>query len=196
MSNRKEDRRVLEVIAVSAIIIASVLIYSIAAPRASNPFFSLGILDQNLMAPSKMMNVTVDQTYTFHLGSQNEMGKSESCVLIVKLRNTTQPVPVTSTATPSDLPTLESYSFSLKEGEKWASQFDFSIFGNFSSNSFSIQQITINNVSISPVLHADYDAVSNGFQFQFIYELWFLENSGGSYFSGVWVSSPFLNITQ
>jgi len=196
MGNGKEDRRVLLAIAISAVIIASALIYSIAVPRASNQYFSLWILDQNRMAPQRMMNVTVGQSYTIYLGSQNKMGKSENCILMVKLRNTTQPVPITSNATPSGLPTIDSYSFSLENGDQWEKQFNFTIFGGFSNNSFMIQQITINNSSVSPGLQINWDTVNNGFNFQFIYELWFLEDSGGPYFSGVWVSSPFLNVTQ
>lgn len=196
MTGGKEDRRVLAAILISATIIASILIYSFTTPRYSNPYFPLWILDQNHAAPPQAMNVTVGQPYIFYLGSQNEMGKSEDCILIVKLRNTTQPVPVTSNMAPSDLPMLKNYSFSLENGQQWGQQINFTIFGQNLNNSFLIQQITIGNVSVSLTLQAGWDAIGKGYYCQFIYELWLLNKDSSLYFSGVWVSSPLLNITQ
>lgn len=145
----------------------------------------------------RTIDVAVNQSYMFYLGTQNKMGKEEQCRLLVKLRNMTQPIPVTSNQTSSGLPTLLTYNFSLRNDEKWETAFNFTLFGSKVDNSLLINEIKIDNFAVSPVLHIDWNTEDNGFYFQFLYELWLLNQTSNSfYFSGVWVSSPLLNATQ
>lgn len=197
MSNEKEDRRVLAAIFISAVILAAVFLYAFAIPRYSGPYFPLWILDQNHLAMKRTINVAVNESYIFYLGAQNKMGKEEQCRLLVKLRNMKQPIPVTSNQTPSGLPTLLNYNFSLRNDEEWETRFNFTLFGGKIDNSIFIDQTSIDSFMVFSALNATWDKENSGFYFQFLYELWLLNQSSNSFsFSGVWVSSPLLNVTR
>lgn len=130
------------------------------------------------------------------------MGKTEYCTLSVKLRNMSSSLPFSGNssvpAKASPLPSVMNFTFALRNSETWETAFNFTIFGkeNLMENSFTIDSLVIGGVSYDVMLKSFSDA-NRGFYYQFFFELWFQdEQQGVSYFSGVWVSSAILRISE
>jgi hypothetical protein len=195
-----KEKQILAVILISTIILLSffIIIYTIPQPQPS--IFPLWIVDANNSVPSSEMNVTLGKPNSLVIGAQNLMGKQEDCLLLVKLRNMSSPLPFSGNsslpAESSSLPQILNFSFALENNQTWEMPFNFTINGeeNLASNSVTVNSLVIDNSFYNTTLKSIADSNSE-IRYQFFFELWLKDQGQSSYlFSGIWVSSPFLRI--
>jgi hypothetical protein len=91
----------------------------------------------------------------------------------VKLANETDPLPNADLGTPSPLPPLYQYRFSIQNGMNWESLLTFSITNaSISGNNSQINTMQINNGSINIDKSAIWDSNSTTFTYKLLFELW------------------------
>jgi hypothetical protein len=100
-------------------------------------FSELYFLGPNHMAKNFPSNIAVGQNYSVYVGVGNQLGSSAYYVLYVKLGNKTDQMPNVALGTPSSLPPLFEYRFSIQNGMNWESLLNFSV----SSASISLRYL-------------------------------------------------------
>ena len=196
------DKQVLIAILVSTIMLFSFFAVVFMVPQPTIPIFPLWVLGKNHEIPDPTMNTSLGHSYSLFIGGQNLMGKTEYCTLAVKLRNMSSSLPLSGNSTvqakASSVPSLMKFNFALRNNETWETAFNFMIFGeeNMTENSITINSLVVDGVFYDITLKSFSDANSRLF-YQFFFELWLQdEQQSTPYFSGVWISSPFLEIGE
>lgn len=190
-----ENLIVLDAIFISAVIVLSMFAYVFIMPRAVQPIFPMWVLDEYQRAPKSQMAVLTNESSLFYIGVENKMNRSEYCEIQVKFRNLSMPIPNTANSTFAPLDSILSYRFFLAKDETWETPFEFNLTGEEFNSSFILHDIEINNKLYEINLQSDWIEEFNGYNYQFIFELWLFEKTKEEFsFSGVWVTSPFLYI--
>jgi len=185
-------------ILISVIVLVAGVAYIFSIPQPSPSYFPLWILDTNGLVPDVVENIVLNQTYSLIIMAQNKMGLPKRCMIEAKLGNKSMIISSAKGAKPfMGLPVIWTYEFNLSRNEESKITFQFKFQGNqIDADNFSIDQIEINNFSVNSInLTSTRDPELEGFVYQFVFELWLLENDSAN-FSGSWVSSPFLNVTS
>jgi hypothetical protein len=193
-----ESRLILVVVFVAIIILSSTIVYILSLPYPNSPTFPMWVLGEDHAVSLQDLNVTVGSEYSLFVGAQNKMGTRQECAVTVKLRNVSMPLPSTSNATPSPLPSLLNFSFNLNPDEDWEEHFTFRIFGagNLTERRFTTTSVEINSVPYNVTIDSRQTEGAAWFEYQFLFELWVFNTTVNDFrFSGVWVSSPFLRVT-
>ena len=101
------------------------------------------------------------------------MGSSAYYVLYVKLGNETDPLPNNALGTPSSLPPLYEYRFSIQNSIYWESLLNFSISSALiSGTSSQINTLQINGVAFNVDKPAMWNSNSTTFTYRLFFELW------------------------
>jgi uncharacterized membrane protein len=100
-------------------------------------FSELYFLGPNYMAKNFPSNIAVGQSYSVYVGVGNQLGSSAYYVLYVKFGNATDQMPNDALGTPSSLPPLYEYRFSIQNSVNWESLLNFSV----SSASISLRYL-------------------------------------------------------
>ena len=125
------------------------------------------------MAENFPSNIAVGQNYSVYVGVGNQLGSSAYYVLYVKLANQTDQMPNDTLGTPSSLPPLYEYRFSIQNGMNWESLLSFSVSNaSFSENNSQINTFQINNVAFNVDKPAMWNSNSTSFTYQLFFELW------------------------
>jgi len=196
MKTFSENVIVLDAIFVSAVIISSIFTYVFMMPRYVQPIFPMWILNEYNQAPESQMIISNNESRLLYVGIENKMRRAEYCEILVKFRNLTLPIPSTANSTPAPMAPILNYSFFLARDGEWKTTFEFRIIGEEQKDSFLTHSLEVNGQMYETNLRSSRRQKSEGYYYQFIFELWlFNETSKEFYFSGVWVSSPFLQIS-
>jgi len=106
------------------------------------------------------------------------MNDIEYYKILVKLRNQTDPVPVETPVTPSNLPALHEYDFVLEDEAIWERIVSFSFNYVYTSNtSCLVSSVMVDRYTFvvdKPTLKANNN---DGFNYQLFFELWRFDRS-------------------
>jgi hypothetical protein len=179
---------------VGALVIAAPTLASILPTRATERFSELYVLGPNRVAEGYASNVKAGETYKVYVGVGNHMGSSAYYALHVKLRNRGEPLPNSTTSTPSALPALYEYRVFLGDGGDWETPLDFSFRGlSFYGNSCTVETLSTNGLNLHVGKVASWDSESKGYYLELFFELWIFipESRSFSYhnrFVGLWLN--------
>jgi len=144
-------------------------------------FSELYLLGPNRVAANYPSNITVDQNYSVYVGVGNQLGSSAYYALYVKLANQTDQMPNDTLGTPSSLPPLYEYRFSIQTGINWESPLTFSVSSaSISGNSSQINTLQINGVTSNVNKPAMWNSNSSTFTYRLLIELWAFNSSSNT----------------
>jgi uncharacterized membrane protein len=179
---RLEDYRVVfwAVGLIGVLLIASPAIAVFVKLPGGERFSELYVLGPNHMAEGYPYNVEGNKSYSVVVGVGNHLGASAYYALVVKLKNQAEPLPNSTTSTPSTVSPLFEYRFSVAEGQYWEAPLNFAISQATTSTSSSmIQKFTVNNVGYTVNKVAAWDSNSTTFGYQLFLELYVYNSTLG-----------------
>ncbi len=136
-------------------------------------FSDLYLLGPNQVAGNYPSNIVVGQNYSIYVGVGNQLGTSAYYVLYLKLGNETDSLPNNALGTPSSLPPLYEYRFSIQNGLNWESLLTFSVSNaSITGNNSQINTLQINGDTFNVDKSAIWDSNSTTFTYQLFFELW------------------------
>ncbi|HLN89348.1 MAG TPA: DUF1616 domain-containing protein [Candidatus Binatia bacterium] len=166
---------------VGILLIASPALSSAVHTTAGEPFSELYILNLNHMAENYPSNVAIGHTYSIYVVVGNHLGSSAYYSINVKLKNQTDFLPNTRTATPSPLQPLYNYRFSIPDGQNWEAPFTFTVSNaSISGKQSTINQLTVNDIKFDVNKSAAWDSNSSRFVYELVFELWLYDGSTSS----------------
>ena len=136
-------------------------------------FSELYLLGPDQIAANYPSNIAVGQNYSVYVGVGNQLGSSAYYVLYVKLGNETDSLPNDTLGTPSSLPPLYEYRFSIQNNMNWESLMNFSVSNaSISGSNSQINALQINGVAFNVDKPAMWDSNSTTFTYRLLFELW------------------------
>jgi uncharacterized membrane protein len=145
-------------------------------------FSELYLLGPNHMAENFPSNIAGGQNYSVYVGVGNQVGSSAYYVLYVKLANQTDQMPNDTLGSPSLLPPLYEYRFSIQNRVNWESLLNFSVSSaTIAGNNSQINTLQINNVAFSVDKPALWDSNRTSFTYRLFFELWLYNEQSGSF---------------
>ncbi len=158
---------------IGVLLIATPALYSVIRLPGGEQFSELYLLGPNQMAENYPSNIAVGQTYSVYVSVGNNLGSSAYYVLYVKLGNETDPLPNSAFGTPSSLPPLYEYRFSIQNGMNWESPLTFSVSSaSISGSNSQVNILLINGNGFNVDKPALWDSNSSAFVYQLVFELW------------------------
>lgn len=144
-------------------------------------FSELYLLGPDNLATNYPSNIVANQNYSVYVGVGNQLGSSAYYVLYVKFGNATDPLPNTTLGSPSSLPPLYEYRFSIQNGMNWESLLTFSVSdASISGNNSQINTLQINGDTFNVDKPSMWDSNSTIFPYQMFFELWIYNMQTGS----------------
>ena len=182
---------------IGALLIASPAIAGAIRLPDGEQFSELYLLGPNQMAENYPSNIAIGQNYSVYVNVANHLGSSAYYVLYVKLANSTDQLPNTTLGTPSPLPPLYEYRFSIPDNTNWQSPLQFSASkATIQGNNSQINTLTINEETFNVEKSATWNSNSTKFTYQLFFELWiYNEQTGLVEFNNRYVSLQ-LNLTR
>ena len=136
-------------------------------------FSELYLLGPERMGENYPYNVAVGQNYSVYVGVGNYLSHLARYVLYVKFGNQSDQMPNATLGTPSSLPPLYEYQFSIPEGMNWERPLNFSISNAaITENNSQINTLQINSVASNVDKPAMWNSNSTTFTYQLFFELW------------------------
>lgn len=146
--------------------------YVIQVP-GQTPYSELYLLGPQQNMENYPYNVANDQNYSVYVGVTNHLGYSAYYVLYVKLANQTDTLPNATTGNPSPLPPIYEYQFVVGNDNPVEFPLNFSFSGRCTnSNQSFINQISINNLTVTVDKSAAWDSSSTSYTYVLTVELW------------------------
>jgi uncharacterized membrane protein len=183
---------------IGVLLIASPTIALAIPPLPSGEQFSeLFLLGPNQMAENYPSNIAAGKDYTLYVNVVNHLDSSAYYIMYVKLGNRTDQLPNATLATPSPLPPLLEYRFSIQQNETWQNQLNFSVTkATITSTTSQINTLKINNESFNVDKSAAWNSNSSSFNYRLFFELWlYNQKTGSTEYNNRFVSLQ-LNLTQ
>jgi hypothetical protein len=145
-------------------------------------FSELWVLGPLHTAEDYPFNVTAGVNYLIYVGVGNHMGSSAYYVMYVKFRNETEPLPNSTSGTPSPLAPLYEYRVFLRDNGSSEFPLTFS-FSNvfFSENQSTVGSITINGIQSSVDKTVSWDAANHGYYYELFTELWIYNSTSDGF---------------
>ena len=181
------------------------MFYLLPLPQLQQPFHLPGgeqfselyLLGPEHMAQNYPSNIAIGENYSVYVNVGNHLGSSAYYVLYVKLANATDQLPNATLGTPSSLPPLYEYRFSIPDNTNWQSLLQFSATkATIQGNNSQINTLTINDVTFNVEKSATWNSNSTKFTYQLFFELWiYNEQTGTVEFNNRYVSLQ-LNLTR
>jgi hypothetical protein len=158
--------------ALCLIILAPTLIL-VVPPLKGEVFSELWILGPD-HTDSLPFNISATKFYTVYVGINNHMADLEYYAVRVKLRNQSDPMPITESGLSIDLPTVFEYRVFLADNGIWEKNIAFSFSDvSFDQNvSCRISNIVIDGYDVNVNKIAAWNETSGGFYYQLSFELW------------------------
>jgi uncharacterized membrane protein len=158
---------------IGVLLIASPALASFTPTPSGEEFSELYLLGPNHMAQNYPSSIVADQNYSVYVGVNNHLGSSAYYSLTVKFKNQTDPLPNTTTATPSPQQPLYQNSFTILDGQNWETPIIFSVSNaSISGNQSTINQLIINNIKFDVNKPATWNTNTTKFSYELIFELW------------------------
>ena len=164
---------------------------------AGEEFSNLYILGPGHMIEDYPFNVTSGVDYLIYVGVNNQLGNAAYYEVLVKFRNETDPLPNSTSATPSALSPLYTYRMFVENNGTSEVPLTFS-FANVSpsgNNQSTVGNLLINNVSFSVDKPAMWDSTKNGTYYQLFMELWLYDTQSDTFNYNNRFVSLWLNMT-
>lgn len=162
----------------------------ISIPKTEEPFSEIWVLGHNHTVEDLPYNITIGEQKLLYIGVGNHLGFSAYYTVYVKFRNQTQPLPDPKNATPSPLPPLYEFRFSLKNDGNLETPVNFAIQdASIRDDNLVLEQIFINNV----VFEVEYATTrSSKLLYQIFFELWLYNTTSEKFqyhnrFASVWL---------
>jgi len=167
--------------AIMVTVVTSAVAYQMLYPRIGERFFATWILGSRGLAedyyPNNNPNLRVGEEINWTLGVYNHMGPLEYVLLRVKLLNSSLPSPDELTGAPSPVPPVYEFYRILAYNETWSVAFIWSL----AEATLTHGSITITKLSINGhVVAGELASALSGFNFRFVFELWFYDQSKGA----------------
>jgi len=144
-------------------------------------FSELYLLGPDHMAENYPYNIAVGQNYSVYVDVGNQLGSSAYYVLYVKLGNETDPRPNNNAGTPSSLPPLYEYRFSIQDNQTWDSLLTFAVSNALiSGNNSQINTLQINGAAFNVDKPSMWDSNNTAFRYQLLFELWIYNDKSNS----------------
>jgi hypothetical protein len=145
-------------------------------------FSELWVLGSEHMAEDYPFNVTDDVNYLIYVGVSDHLGSSAYYIMYMKFRNETEPLPNSTSGTPSPLPPLYEYRVFLKDNGSSEFPLTFS-FSNvsFSENQSTVGSITINGIKSSVDESVSWDKANHGYYYELFTELWIYNSTSNGF---------------
>jgi len=158
---------------IAVLLLASPTLGLIIHLPGGDKFSELCVLGSGGLADDYPFNVTADESYLINVGVDNHLGSSAYYIVYVKFRNQTEPLPDTTTGTPSPLSPICEYRVFLQDGKSWEAPLTFSFSQvSFSENQSRIGSVTMNGVTYGINETSIWDAENNGYYYELFMELW------------------------
>jgi uncharacterized membrane protein len=159
---------------IGVLLIASPTISLAIPPLPSGEQFSeLFLLGPNQMAENYPSNIAAGKDYTVYVNVGNQLGSSAYYLIYVKLGNRTDQFPNATLGTPSPLPPLLEYRFSIQPNQTWQNPMTFSIANAaISSTTSQINTLKINDETFNVDKSATWNSNSSTFNYRLFLELW------------------------
>jgi hypothetical protein len=140
---------------------------------AGESYTEMYLLGPNHTASGYPHNIDTGTNYTIYLGITNHMGNAEYYKTIFKFRNTTEPLPNATLATPSNLPAIYTYNSLLGNEKTWEQPVTFSISNvTIEQNMSTTKTITINGFTTNINKSSSLDNTTGEYRYELIVELW------------------------
>jgi uncharacterized membrane protein len=166
---------------IGVLLITTPALYSAIHLPGGDQFSELYLLGPNQMTENYPSNIAIGQNYSVYVGVENHLGASAYYVLYVKFGNQTDPLPNETLGTPSSLPPLYEYRFSIQNSLNWESLLTFSVSNaSISGNNSQINTLQINGVDFNVEKPAMWDSNTTTFTYRLFFELWRYNNQSSS----------------
>ena len=182
---------------IGVLLIASPALAGAIRLPSGEAFSELYLLGPNQMAANYPYNIAVGENYSVYVNVGNHLGSSAYYVLYVKLGNETDPLPNSTSATPSSLAPLYEYRFSIPDSTNWQSLLSFSVpNASIQENNSQINTLKINDYTLNVEKPATWNSNSTTFTYRLFFELWlYNEQTRSVEFNNRYVSLQ-LNLTR
>jgi len=182
---------------IGVLLIASPAIAGAIRLPGGEVFSELYLLGPTQMAQNYPSNIAVAENYSVYVNVGNHLGSSAYYVLYVKLANATDQLPNPTLGTPSPLPPLYTYCFSIPDGVSWQSLVSFSVSNAaLQGNNSQINTLQINGAAFNVEKSAAWNTNSTKFTYILFFELWLYNMQADSVeFNSRYVSLQ-LNLTR
>ena len=157
----------------------------------SQHYSELWILGPNGEAFDYPENVSQRTLQNFNLEVKNNLDLPTYYIVLMKIRDSTQPLPIQNTSTPSPLEPICEFRFAINPGKTWTKQvsLEFPQFTTF-ADYLQFGSIKVNDVLFRCDCLALWD---HGFYFEVFFELWTYDSSAKSIaftnqYVGLWLN--------
>jgi hypothetical protein len=149
---------------------------------AGEEFSELYVLGPRHMATDYPFNVSVGRAYLVYLGVGNHLSKAAYYEVLVKLDNSSDPLPNDTSVMASDLPVSYGYQVFLTDSQVWEEPLTFSFADVvFADNTSSVSTLRVNDAWVSVNKSAVWDNEGNGYFYWLIMELWLYNTASSSF---------------
>jgi uncharacterized membrane protein len=182
---------------IGALLIASPAIGGAIPLPEGEQFSELYLLGPSQMAENYPSNIAIGENYSVYVNVGNHLGSTAYYVLYVKLANATDQLPKTSLGTPSPLPPLYEYRFSIPDNTNWQRLMQFSASkATIQGTNSQINILTINDLTFNVEKCSSWNSNNTKFAYQLFFELWtYNEQTGTVEFNNRYVNLQ-LNLTR
>lgn len=175
-----QDRQYVLAFFVVATVVTSGLAYLTLTPPRKDEFYAMWILGSGGKAenyyPKENATLKVNQVLNWTLGVYNHMGSLQYAVIRVKLLNSTIASPNSSLGIPTPVTPLLEFRRVLLDNETWSMSFTWRILSLAQVG----ESIVITGLSIGEsVFTGQLASAVSGFNFRFVFELWFYSELEG-----------------
>lgn len=187
---------VVSCVGLSLIILSPTLAAVIPLPVGER-FSELWILGPNRMLEGYPSIVSAEKTYKIYLGVGNQMGDLNYYRVYVKFRNQSEPLPNSTSGSPSPLEPVFEYNVFLMNNATWERELSLSFEGvSFEQNICRVSKILVDSYAVDVNKVAVWNATSNAFYYQVFFELWIYNATvSGFQFHNRWVEL-WLNVSR
>ena len=166
---------------IGILLISSPAIAEVIKAPGGEHFSELYLLGPERMAENYPYDIAVGKSYSVYVGVGNHLGSLAHYALYVKLGNQTDQMPNATLGTPSPLPPLYEYRFSIPDTTSWERLLHFSISdAAIQGNNSQINTLQINDVPFNVNKPAMWNSNSTTFAYQLLVELWIYNVQTGS----------------
>ena len=158
---------------IGVLLISSSAIAEVIEVPGGERFSELYLLGPERMAENYPYDIAVGKSYSVYVGVGNQLGSLAYYVLYVKFGNMSDLLPNPTLGTPSSLPPLYEYRFSIPDSNNWERLLHFSISNAaIQGNNSQINTLKINDVTFNVNKFAMWNSNSTTFAYQLFFELW------------------------
>ena len=158
---------------IGILLISSPAIAEVIEVPGGEKFSELYLLGPEGMAENYPYDIAVGKSYSVYVDVENHLGSLAYYVLYVKFGNMSDLLPNPTLGTPSSLPPLYEYRFSIPDNMNWERLLHFSISNaTIQRNNSQINTIQINDVTFNVNKPSMWNSNSTTFAYQLFFELW------------------------